>query len=1544
MGQETIQGYRLSPQQKRLWALQSGSGVPFYTWCAVRIDGELDVRVWQESLNQVVAQHEILRTTFQLLPGMTIPVQVIAEQASVSLELRNSTTPSSSEQNVVQFAAELAQREIDYTHLPLLRAELLGRSSHTHDFLLAAPALCADGPSLLILMRQIATAYAALKDAGEPPVVEAMQYADFAEWQHELLELADGAAGRQYWKQFDSSAAQAQRISFEKMSDGEDFQPDIIAVEISAATANKIREVAASYAASVSSFLLASWQTVLSRSTGWNELTIGVSFAGRRFPELAEATGLMASYLPIQCDITEGQRFDDLLRQANDRQREAERRQEYFSFPEVGRDDSVVRLFPFCFESRSLPPDFAAVGLRFTFLHQESCSEVFKLKLVCEESGAEIRVELQYDAHLLSSEDVTRFAQRLETLIAHASARPESSVTDLELLGAPERQLIDSFNDSAHEGSAEPGQCIHELFAAEAARNPARIAVVFESQQLTYTELNVRANQLAHHLRKLGAGPDVTVGLCLDRSVDLIVGLLGILKAGAAYVPLDPGLPSQRLNLLLDDAGARVLVTGSELAAAFGARLDRVVCLDTDAEEIAAESATDPNSAVLDQNLVYVIFTSGSTGRPKGVAVEHRQLVNYVKAISAELDLPDGSSFATVSTIAADLGNTAIFPSLCKGGTLHLIAEERATNADALADYFTSHQIDCLKIVPTHLSALLSASNPANVLPRRRLVLGGEACPVSLIERVQRLTPDCVILNHYGPTEGTVGAITNRLTDLSKTEFAGKDACALTEKSADGYVTSGTVPLGRPLANVQAYVLDQRRMPAPIGAPGELYLGGAGLARGYINRVDATAEKFVLNPFRGNERLYRTGDLARFRSDGQLEFLGRTDDQVKVHGYRIEPGEIEVALRQHAQVVETLVVAREDQPGAKRLVAYVVARDRRQTSGMELRAFLGGKLPEYMTPSAFVFLDRLPLTLNGKIDRRALPAPDHSRPDGDKPFAAPRTEIEATLARIWSNVLGLDQVSVDDNFFDLGGDSILSIQIIARANQAGLGLTPRQLFQHQTVAELASVAGVAKAVVAEQGIVSGVVPLTPVQARFFENDQVDAQHYNQAMLLEVDGPADAALFGKAIAQLLLQHDALRLRFARTADGWVQTIARPDGAAPCELIDVSAIAVTAQEAAISEHAAKLQASLNLQNGPLIKVALFERGVELNSYLLIVIHHLAVDGVSWRILLTDVQAAYQELSAVAQVSLPPKTTSFKTWAERLTEHAQSSVLRDELPYWLARDTASTAQLPVDHDAGSNNAASARTVSVLLKADETRALLQEVPSAFRTHINEVLLTALVRTLAPWANARSVVIDLEGHGREEIIAEVDLARTVGWFTTIFPVVLDYDGQSAIAVLKSVKEQLRAVPNRGIGYGLLRYASGDATVAGQLKALPQAEVRFNYLGQVDRALLDSAMFKVAPLPTGPAQSPRAARGYLLNIIASVTGGELRLEWTYSENIHQEETVAHLAQNYLAELRALISASATGEQMSYSPADFPRAKLSQADLNKVLSQLRKREQ
>ena len=669
-----------------------------------------------------------------------------------------------------------------------------------------------------------------------------------------------------------------------------------------------------------------------------------------------------------------------------------------------------------------------------------------------------------------------------------------------------------------------------------------------------------------------------------------------------------------------------------------------------------------------------------------------------------------------------------------------------------------------------------------------------------------------------------------------------------------------------------------------------------------------TAEKFLPHPFSEapGGRLYKTGDLVRYLPDGHLEFLGRLDHQVKVRGFRIELGEIEACLGGHPGVREVVVLAREDSPGEKRLVAYVVAQEEPAPSGSELRGFVRERLPEYMVPSAFVGLPALPLTPNGKVDRKALPAPEGR--GVEEGYVPPCTPTEELLAGIWAEVLRQERVGRHDNFFALGGDSILSIQVVARAHQAGLQLTPKQLFQHQSIAELAAVAGTGPQVAAEQGVVSGPVPLTPIQRWFFEQGLPAPQHFNQAFLLEVGSELEPKWVRRVVRQLLVHHDALRLRFTPEGSGWRQVQAGLEETVPFAVVDLSELGVEEQPAALEAVAAEQQGSLDLSSGPLLRVVLFKLGAQRPGRLLLVVHHLAVDGVSWRVLLEDFQQAYQQLRWGQALQLPPKTTAFKAWAERLWGYGRSEAVREELDYWLGGSRRGVRPLPRDYaaDPEANTVASAGYVAVALSEEQTRALLQEVPPVYHTQINDVLLTALVQSFRRWTGAGSLLLDLEGHGREELFAEVDLSRTVGWFTSLFPVCLELGAEPPGEALKAVKEQLRRIPNKGIAYGVLRYLHPEAEVRAVLQALPPPEISFNYLGQLDQALSESSLFRPARESSGPPHSPLGRRPHLLDVNGWVAEGRLHLQWSYSQRVHRRATVEQLAQAFLEALEALI--------------------------------------
>ncbi len=1469
----------LSFAQQRLWFLdQLEPDSPAYNIpVALRLEGLLKVETLGRSLDEVVRRHESLRTTFAVGPDRQ-PVPVVARESKLPLKVEDlSALPESErEREATRLAALESRRPFDLARGPLVRARLLRLSAQEHVLLFTMHHIISDGWSLGVLVRETTVLYEAFA-AGEasplpPPEI---QYGDFAAWQREWLQ--GEALDRQldYWRARLGEGDAALELPADRpRPPARSYRGGRHTFVVSAETSARLRELGRTQGATLFMTLLAAWQALLARYSGREAISVGTPVAGRNNVETESLIGFLVNTLVLRTDLGGDPAFTDLVKRVREVCLGAYNHQEMpferlVGELQTGRDPSHTPLFQVMFVLQNAPmPPLELPGLKLTPVEVDNGVAKFDLTLSAEETRQGLDCSLTYSTDLFEAATIARMAAHFLTLLEGATADPSRRLSELPLLTEGERRrLLFEWNDTRADYPRDV--CFHQLFERQARRTPDSVAVVCEDESLTYAELNARANRLARHLRSLGVGPEALVGIFLERSAETVVAVLGVLKAGGAYVPLDPAYPRERLSFMLEDARIRVLLTLESLLESLPAGGARVVRLDTERAAFEREDEADLDARVDGANLAYIIYTSGSTGKSKGVLVEQRRLLNYAFSVLDRLQLPPAASHAWVQPLTVDSCVTAIYPPLLTGGSLHVISRERAASAAEMCDYFTRHRIDCLKIAPSHLAALRAAAvRPDELLPRSRLVLGGEVSHWSFVRELQSAA-GCRVFNHYGPTETTVGVTTYHLGDDRAAEFA------------------ATVPIGRPLPNARVYVLDRHARPVPAGVAGELYIGGECLARGYLGRPELTAASFVPDPFSGEPgaRLYRTGDLVRFLRDGSVEFLGRLDHQVKIRGFRVELGEVEAALSSHDGVREALVTAHEE-AGHKSLVAYVVAEAGSAPGVSELRGFVREKLPDYMMPSAFVFLDALPLTPHGKIDRRRLPAPAPSRHEAESSFVAPRNEVERRLAEIWTEVLGVERVGVEDNFFMLGGDSILSIQIIARANQAGLRLTPKQLFQHQTIAQLAPLVGTGgpaiAAVEAEQGAVTGHVPLTPIQRLFFEQDHPAPHHYNQSVLLEVRQPLEPSLLAETVARLLAHHDALNLRFVREPEGWRQLNAEHDGAAPFEFVDLSALAESRQRAAIEAAAARIQASLDLSAGPLMRVALFRLGAGRPDRLLAAVHHLAVDGVSWRVLLEDMLTAYGQLSRGGEVSLPPKTTSFKRWAERLAEHAQSAEVRCEIDYWLAQAEKTRAALPPDYGGGENTYASARTVTASLDEDETRALLYEVPEVYNTQSNDVLLTALALGCARRSGHGSLAVALEGHGREDISDDIDLSRTVGWFTTLFPVALDLGAtRSPGEALKTVKEQLRRVPLRGIGYGLLRHLNASEELRGRVERLRAAglpPLSFNYLGQFDQVLPASSPFRLAREAAGPFASADNRRRHVLDVAASVI--ESRLQWS----------------------------------------------------------------
>ena len=1075
-------------------------------------------------------------------------------------------------------------------------------------------------------------------------------------------------------------------------------------------------------------------------------------------------------------------------------------------------------------------------------------------------------------------------------------------LTDISAIDEAEKERLLNAHDGRG-GDFLLDKSIPELFYARAAEAPDRIAIRAGDKKATYRELNEVSNRLANFLtQEFGIQPGDVVGLFFDRSELSVIGLLAILKAGAVYLPMDSEHPSDRLSFMAADAKVKAFLIHSDQLPRLTDLSDTpMFALDIQLPTLTT-SPSDLAPSVSENQPAYIIYTSGSTGKPKGVVLEHRGLVNTVLHHINAFDVSRADRLSQFYSASFDSSLFEIFVALLSGGTLVLIPKETISDPKKFASCIESHGVTMLTVPPIYLSTL----DRAGLASVEKIVSAGDN---ARLEDAMELARTKSYYNSYGPTETSI---------------------CITHYRMDKEILYGArIPIGKPISNTSIYLLDENLALVPEGCIGEICVGGVALARGYLNRDDLTRQAFIANPFAPSERLYRTGDLGVWLPDGNLELIGRKDNQVKIRGYRIELGEIESILSQHPDVRETVVVAREDKPGDKRLFAYVTLTRPRTTA--EMRDYLKKQLPEFMLPSAFVVLADMPVTANGKIDRKALAALQRSEERG--PREAPHNETQQKLYEIWKEALGVQQIGINDNFFELGGDSILIIQVLSQAAKHGLKLTPQQVFEHQTIAALAEVAGSVEAVRAEQGTISGQVPLLPMQRWFFLQQIDEKQHYNQSVMLEVPANLETELLRDCLNHLLAHHDALRARFLLRKGEWVQEIVEEQDPAPFDVVDLSGLRAEERDTEIEKHAARLQASLNLTDGPLIRVQLFRLDSE-RARLLFIIHHLVVDGVSWRVLLEDFYTAYQQKLRGDSIQLPPKTTSTKEWAFRLRDYASS--LGSELEYWLDEARTHAGAIPVNYDREANRSGPDDEIIFALSQPETHALLQEAPRAYNTQINDILLTALALTLKEWTGHDCLLIDLEAHGREDLFPDIDLSRTVGWLNATYPALLRIDESDLGGALRNVKEQLRQVPRNGIGYGLLRYL-GD--LEERFASQPQAEVLFNYLGQADRMLGLGGDWLPIPGANGGDRTDLYRRSHLLEVNGIVVGGQLRLAWAYSRKVHTAETIERLAEHYAEALRSLIAHCCSVEGSSYTPSDFPAARIDQKSLDLLMGRI-----
>ncbi|MDX2541684.1 non-ribosomal peptide synthetase [Streptomyces sp. WI04-05B] len=1487
----------LSSAQRRLWFLDrlEESGAAYHIPLAVRLTGAaLDQDALRLALADLVARHEILRTVYPDTDGT--PRQRLLDPEAARPRLH---VDRAAESELPTRLAELAKRAFLLAEEIPLRAHLLVLGPEDHVLLLVLHHIAADGRSLDPLTRDLAAAYRARRENRAPDTTRLpLQYADFAVWQSRQL----GGGPRDpmnphlsYWTQAlaglpDELSLPADRPRPARAT----HRGGDIPVRLDASLHRRMRSLAAETGTTPFMVVQAALAALLTRLGAGTDIPLGTPVAGRADETLDELVGCFLNTLVLRTDTSGAPTFRELLDRVRDTDLGAYAHQE-LPFEQLvealnpPRSPARHPLFQVMLAFRpGAEPHLDLPGLTARALSVETGTTKIDLTFNLGErhsaDGSPDGIEgiLQYSADLYDRATAEELAARLERLLRAALEDSDRPVGALDILGPDERRrLLVECNDTARE---VPETAFHRMFEARAARTPDAVAVTDPLISLTYGQLDARADRLARALTSVGAGPGRVVAFSLPRSVDLAVAVLGVLKTGAAYLPLDPEHPAERTAYLLSDAGPVCVVTRDPVGVDCP-----VVSPDADAPGILLSDARPADPA-------YLIYTSGTTGRPKGVVVEHRNLTTYVaRCVSAYPSLRGASLLH--ATMSFDATVTSLHGALAAGGRVHIAAVHEA-GADALPGDYTF-----LKATPSHL-ALLPAL-PYDISPTEEFMLGGEALVGEALRSWRRDHPDVRLINHYGPTELTVGCTDHRI-----------------EPGDD--LPSGPVPIGRPMWNTRTYVLDPWLNPVPAGVEGELYVAGDQVARGYWNRPGLTAERFVADLYGPpGARMYRTGDLAVRRADGVLELRGRADGQLKIRGLRIEPGEVEGVLTAHDAVDQAAVVVGEDRTGVRRLVGYLVGPD--TLTGIDMRAYAAERLPGHMVPEAFVVLDALPMTPNGKLDRAALPAP----PDVTtaRRTLAPRTPQEETLRGLFAETLGRDprEVGVDDGFFDLGGDSITSIHLVSRALTAGLRLTPRDVFEQRTIAGLAALAAARPAPAQEATAESAVgeLPLTPAMHRLRERGG-PVGSFSQSALLVTPADADEKRLTGALQAVLDHHDALRMRVTTDGD-WTAYIPPAGSVDAAGLLERVAVPDGDFEAVIEP----LTSQLCPNKGELVRAVWYDAGPDRPGRLLLTVHHLAVDGVSWGILRADLETVWRD------EELPPTGTPFRQWARLLEREADTRTV--ELAVWQnlldAPDTLLGARRP---DPARDAVGAMCHHTRILPAEQATDLLTTVPAAFHAGPDDVLLAALAVAFARLRHRPALLLDVERHGREELAEGVDLSRTVGWFTSVVPVRLDLTGlalDDSAEIIRSVKEQLRAVPDHGIGHGLLRHL--NPATGPLLATLPVPQVGFNYLGRTPAAGASRAEWSPAPealpgpLALGAAHAPSLPVTHGLEITAVAAAEGLRATWSWVPGIWSADDVHALAELWCDALTALTHATAEGGR---TPSDLPLVSLSQAEI------------
>ena len=1502
--------YGLSPMQEGMLfhELYDSDSIAYTNQMVMGFPDGLNLEAFKKSCNYVLKNHSILRTAF-FHEDLSVPIQSVFKKVEMPITMVDFSDLSKNEQEkaLKKAIAEDQHTSFDFTIPPLMRATLFKISDDEYQMVWTHHHIIIDGWSMPIIMSELLEAYDIYCVGKEPIEREEDQYKDYIDY----IASKDEKEETSYWENYMETLQEGSLLPFvekniarnkgvgefqsEKLFFDEDFT-------------NEIRAFCQQHHLTANTLVQGVWSYLLARYTGKKEIVFGVTVSGRPsdYENTEERVGLYINTLPLHAKLQWQQSILDFLKELQNEQTTA-REYQYSSLSSIKRWSGIQGEF---FDSLLVYESYPVGDLT----EKESASTMKAGTMDVEEKtnylltlevglARTLGINMDFNASLLEASHVCMIKEHFRIALTDFVNNSEKSISKANYLTSEEENvLLNDLNQTATDYPKDKNAVL--LFEENAAKTPDAIAVRFEEESLSYKELNERANQFAHYLQANSIQKDDQVVFYMNRGIEYLVSMLGVWKVGGCFIPLSTDFPLERNQQILSQSNSGFVITTNDLQESISGLTEENNILYVNASADSTHGKENINISLSGDTLSYIIFTSGSTGTPKGAMVEHQGMLNHFYAKINDFDINNNSNIAQTATQVFDVSIWQYMVALMVGGTTTVLVGDDAWDPKRLFTNVEHHGITVLESVPAHFSILLdyleAETEKPNLSSLEMLMMNGEGLPPAYCQRWFNLYPRIAMSNVYGPTECS--------DDI--THYIFKEV----SENWEGYV-----PIGKPIQNMNMYIVDEDMQLLPKGIIGELCTSGDGVGQGYLGREDLTQNIFIDNPFTPGAKLYKTGDLVKWLEDGNIEFIGRKDSQVKISGNRIELGEIEVVLQEAPQVVQGAVLVKEEENIGKRLVGYIEVNE--SYTKESLKDYLEARLPIHMIPSIFVEMEEMPLTPSGKIDRKALPDTDIS---GllEENYIAPRNELEKGLVTLWQNLLNIPKIGIDDNFFELGGDSIITIQLVSRAKREGYSFTPKDVFEYQTIRKLSdNLEKESKhTIITEQEILEGEFDMLPIQRLFFEDEYPEKTHYNQSLLLNIEKTVSQYNLETIVKALIERHDTFRLAFEKAENAWKQRYTTKVGLLQYE--DVSEVTTEELSNKITEICENYQSSLRLETAEVVKFVFIQTPEsDTKNRLFIVAHHLTIDGVSWRIILDDINESLQQITNNKPIQLGKKGSSYRQFSEALSNYAKGNQIASQQYYWETIATNFTP-LPVDHESESSVISDIENYRISLNKEATQALLKEVHKTYTTEMNDILLSALVGSITNHFSVDKITIGVEGHGREDIFENLDISGTVGWFTNVYPLVLSTSKVNSVAdLIKSTKEQVREVPEKGIGYGILRYMSDDATLQKSLANITW-DIEFNYLGQLDNALTSNDWLSAANEHPGENLHKNTPHKIRLEVNSFIADGELQLSFGYSKKDYNSETIETIANAYITTLKTIIEHCVSGNEIIKTPSDY----------------------